>query len=249
MATERPPGWYPDPYGVFEVRWWDGHSWAGTPSTSSSVGVAQVSAGVPLEHETAIGGPSVRHGFEDTRAAGRISLVLAVVAAGSLVAAATLSGWTYLSPPVNLQFGQYVPLWLLMFPPFGWAVYLQRRELLTTEELSSRVRTVLFAVGAAFAANALVWAVVETMSHPDGQPGRDPKTHQYQVDNHGSITVVSKTVYESLVLNNSRLILGWPALFVAIALPVIVNEAVRVRRIHAAPPPEPHHPTKSRRSG
>lgn len=26
--TATPPGWYPDPYGGHQLRWWDGQQWS-----------------------------------------------------------------------------------------------------------------------------------------------------------------------------------------------------------------------------
>jgi hypothetical protein len=164
------------------------------------------------------------------------------------MATALLSGWTYLSRPVDLQFGDYLPLWLAMFPPFGWAVYLQQRGLLTVEALSRRARVLFGLVCAAFLGNGIGWFVVVMHAHPSGQPERGSETGQYQVVNHGSVTIVTKKVYESLVSSNSRILLGWPAVFVAVALPVVVNEAVRVRRLHARTPATSHPPAKNRRS-
>ncbi|MFW2380894.1 MAG: PrsW family glutamic-type intramembrane protease [Acidimicrobiales bacterium] len=34
--SQTPPGWYPDPWGITEWRWWDG--WAWTPHVSGNVG-------------------------------------------------------------------------------------------------------------------------------------------------------------------------------------------------------------------
>jgi hypothetical protein len=198
---------------------------ASTPTLGSG---ASQSSEIDTTHTLA-----VKDAFEDSRMAGKISEALAVLAGCFLVATATLSGWTYLFHPVDLQFGEVVPLWLLMFVPCGWAVYLQQRELLTVEDLSRRMRALLVAVSAAFVLNAVVFFGLVMTAHPSGQPGRDPVTHQYEVGNHGSITIVSRSLYESLVLKYDRLLLAWPALFVAVALPVIVNEAVRVRRLRA----------------
>ncbi|MBF8194028.1 DUF2510 domain-containing protein, partial [Nonomuraea sp. K274] len=27
MTTQTPAGWYPDPYGDPQLRWWDGDQW------------------------------------------------------------------------------------------------------------------------------------------------------------------------------------------------------------------------------
>ncbi len=42
-----PPGWYPDPFGRFQVRYWDGEAWTANVSTNGATAVDQP-VGVPV---------------------------------------------------------------------------------------------------------------------------------------------------------------------------------------------------------
>jgi uncharacterized Tic20 family protein len=55
-----PPGWYPDPFGRYEVRYWDGNAWTANVSTG---GVSAVDAPsgtpVPVTAPARFGDPNV----------------------------------------------------------------------------------------------------------------------------------------------------------------------------------------------
>jgi hypothetical protein len=40
MPEDVPPGWYPDPVGDHELRWWDGEAWTETVRTGDHQGTA-----------------------------------------------------------------------------------------------------------------------------------------------------------------------------------------------------------------
>ena len=42
-----PPGWYPDPFGRFQVRYWDGEAWTANVSTNGVTAIDQP-VGVPV---------------------------------------------------------------------------------------------------------------------------------------------------------------------------------------------------------
>ena len=55
-----PPGWYPDPFGRFQVRYWDGDAWTANVSTNGQTAVdAPTGAPVPIAVSAAFADPNV----------------------------------------------------------------------------------------------------------------------------------------------------------------------------------------------
>jgi hypothetical protein len=49
MTASRPPGWYPDLWGAFPERWWDGEFWAGSPEKLGASRSSRSSGSSPTE--------------------------------------------------------------------------------------------------------------------------------------------------------------------------------------------------------
>ena len=59
QPTSVPPGWYPDPHGVAELRWWDGSDWTDhLHNTDASAENAEPTAAEPAFAEPAPAEPA-----------------------------------------------------------------------------------------------------------------------------------------------------------------------------------------------
>ena len=62
-----------------------------------------------------------------------------------------------------------------------------------------------------------------------GQPGYDPTTHQYTLDNHGNLTVVSRAAYLHALAAQNRLFLGVTLVFLTAAFGITYGDWSRHR--------------------
>jgi hypothetical protein len=69
-----------------------------------------------------------------------------------------------------------------------------------------------------------------------GDPEYNAAPHRYEVINHGSITVASRTTYEHLLAISDRFFLSGAILSLAFALPIAGGEWVRLRPTPAGGP-------------
>ena len=179
----------------------------------------------------------------------------AVFVAAAVLAAAGWAGWVVTFTPWArlMPSGFSIPFFFLVFPVFGWSVYLltagRRREprgrwrtdLVQTLPRGPRRTNLLAAfprraripLGAAFVA---VWATsLDAMSALPGQPGYDPKRHRYFYDEHGVIVPATRDAYLHAVAVQNRLFLGVAMVFTSIAVVVTYQERARRRRDLSVP--------------
>jgi len=203
-STQPPPGWYPDPYGGPELRWWDGQQWTGytapRPSTSNVV--------------TA---PAWRQWITTSRTATRISWALAILASVAAAVCTTIivadlvrqqpidgvSGLLVIGGPL-LVAGQ---LWMIGLgnarrPPSAggrsrWHPVWARPSFRTTRalffgDLDARVAAVVLALA------ILGWlsAVTAFPFITGGGPADPGGGCLYRLAEHGTYSCVSRTTYE-----------------------------------------------------
>jgi hypothetical protein len=157
--------------------------------------------------------------------------VIAAIAAGTcwICWAVTFTPWAQ-----HLPSTLFVPFFVLMFPLFGWAVWLlavvrrppgtRRGAADWTTAISPAGRVLVgLAVAAAVAGGATAASAL------GGQPEYDPTTHTYDLDNHGSLIVVSRAAYLHAVAAQNRLFLGVTLVFLTIACCVAYGDWSRHR--------------------
>ena len=128
----------------------------------------------------------------------------------------------------------FVPFFVLMFPLFGWSVWLQtvarrpagaRRASADWMKSIPRGGRVLVALAVA----AAVAGGATAASALGGQPEYDPTTHTYDLDNHGNLIVVSRAAYLHAVAAQNRLFLGVTLVFLTVACCVAYGDWSRHR--------------------
>ncbi|MBG0815611.1 DUF2510 domain-containing protein [Planomonospora sp. ID82291] len=67
MTTQTPAGWYPDPYGSPQLRWWDGGQWTDATHPLDAPPAGQAGPSAPQGPQD----PSARQGPQDPSAHGR----------------------------------------------------------------------------------------------------------------------------------------------------------------------------------
>jgi hypothetical protein len=155
----------------------------------------------------------------------------AIVAAACLtVYAMTFTPWVqYLPSDV------FVPFFVLIFPLFGWSVWLQaaaRRRPDAARPPADWLKAVPRAgrvlVGLAIAA-AVAGGLTAGSALGGGQPGHDPATHQYSLNNHGTLTVISRAAYLHALAAQNRLFLGVTLVFLTAAFSITYADWSRNR--------------------
>ena len=167
--------------------------------------------------------------------------LFAIVNAGVCLAAAVAATacwicWAVTFTPwaQHLPSALFVPFFVLMFPLFGWSVWLQtvarrpagaRRTSADWMESIPRGGRVLVALAVA----AAVAGGSTAASALGGQPEYEPTTHTYDLDNHGNLTVVSRAAYLHAVAAQNRLFLGVTLVFITVACCVTYGDWSRHR--------------------
>lgn len=167
--------------------------------------------------------------------------LFAIVNAGACVTAAIAASacwilWAVTFTPWgrHLPSALFVPFFVLTFPLFGWSVWLQtvarrppgaRRASADWMEAIPRGGRVLVALAAA----AAVAGGSTAAGALGGQPGYDPATHRYVLDNHGSLIPVSKAAYLHALAVQNRLFLGVTLVFITVALGITYGDWSRHR--------------------
>lgn len=148
-----------------------------------------------------------------------------VCVTAAIVAAACWISWAVTFTPwaQHLPSALFVPFFVLVFPLFGWSVWLQtvarrpagaRRPSADWMKAIPRGGRILVALAAA----AAVAGRSTAASALGGQPGYDPATHRYVLDNHGNLTPVSRAAYLHALAVQNRLVLGVTLVFITVAL-------------------------------
>ena len=192
--------------------------------------------------------------FAGTPLAGTVNAGVCVTAAIATVAcwvswAATFTAWAQ-----HLPSALFVPFFALMFPLFGWSVWLQtaarrpagaRRASAGWINAIPRGGRVLVAL--AVAAAVAGWSTAA--SALGGQPEYDPATHGYALDNHGNLTPVSKAAYLHALALQNRLFLGVTLVFLTVAFGMTYGQWSRhrpgiraLRRLPQPVSPRPRFP-------
>lgn len=169
-----------------------------------------------------------------------LNSAVCVIAAVSAVAVAvswllTFSPWTQF-----MSSGYFVPFFTLMFPLFGWAVFVTnvlRRpagsrqppaDLMKAVPRGARVPLTLAAVAAG------VSFLTALVSLP-GQPGYDPVRRRYFYDDHGTLIPATQAGYLHAVAAQNRLFLGVTLVFTSAAAAIAWGEWSRRPRDPVAP--------------
>jgi hypothetical protein len=143
---------------------------------------------------------------------------------------------------------EWLPFFVLMFPLFGRAVlemnrlaarkrsptrsprrfrasFDQPRGLPSVKEVAGavpdRVLASLWVVGVLAVINFFV-EMTMTMGL-GGQPSFNARLHRYELNEHGSVTVVSRAVYEHAAAVSGRAFMGGSAVFLLLSMPITLN--------------------------
>ena len=160
----------------------------------------------------------------------------AACATAALAAAACLTMWAVTFTPWarHLPSAAFVPLFVLMFPLFGWSVWLisvARRPRGASRNSADWMKAIPRAgqVLVALVVAAAVTGGLAGGSELGGQPGYHPTTHQYTLNNHGSLTVVSRAAYLQALGAQNRLFLGVTLVFLTAAFAISYGDWSRHR--------------------
>jgi hypothetical protein len=159
-----------------------------------------------------------------------------VCAIAAIAAAACWISWAVTFTPwaPHLPSALFVPFFVLAFPLFGWSVWLQavarrpagaRRASADWIKAIPRAGRVLVGVAVA----AAVAGGSTAMTALGGQPEYDPATHQYVLDSHGNLTLVSRAAYLHALAVQNRLFLGGALVFITVAFCVAYGDWSRHR--------------------
>jgi hypothetical protein len=189
--------------------------------------------------------------FAGTPLSGIVNAGVCVTAAIAVVACWV--SWAMTFPPwaQHLPSALFVPFFVLMFPLFGWSVWLQtaarrpagaRRASAGWMNAIPRGGRVLVALAAAAAAAS--WSTAA--SALGGQPGYDPATHRYVLNDHGNLTPVSTAAYLHALAAQNRLFLGVTLVFLTVAFGVTYGDWSRhrpqIRAVRRLPRPASPRP-------
>jgi hypothetical protein len=172
--------------------------------------------------------------FTDTPLFAMLNTGACVTAA--IVAAACLISWAVTFTPWagHLPSTVFVPFFILAFPLFAWSVWLlaaaRRRPgpwRPSADWFSAIPRGCQVLVALAIA--AAVAGGLTAVGALGGQPGYDPATHQYSLNNHGTLTVVSRAAYLHALAAQNRLFLGVTLVFLTAAFSITYGDWSRNR--------------------
>jgi hypothetical protein len=155
----------------------------------------------------------------------------------AVAAAACWIGWAVTFTPwvQHLPSTLFVPFFVLAFPLFGWSVWLlsvarrppgARRASADWFHAIPRGAQVLVALAVAA---AVAGGLTSGSTLGGGQPGYDPATHQYSLNNHGTLTVISRAAYLHALAAQNRLFLGVTLVFLTAAFGITYGDWSRHR--------------------
>jgi hypothetical protein len=160
------------------------------------------------------------------------SAVFFTAAASALVAGVswllTFTPWTQF-----MSSGYFAPFFFLMFPLFGWGVFVSsvwrpgRNRRQVTDLLDEFPRRIRVAFGI-IAAAVFVTFLLAKSSLP-GQPEYEPGSLRYVYDEHGVLVPTTHAAYLHAVAVQNRLFLGFVMLFTSVAAAVTWQERNRRR--------------------
>ena len=174
-----------------------------------------------------------------------LNSTICVVATVTVTAAAVSWVLTFTPWARYLPSAYFVPFFVLMFPSFGWSVYVlkaerrppappgppkpgpppaPRRPLTDPLEELERAKVPLALAGA-----AAVVSFMTGMPSLPGQPGYDKQRHRYFYSNHGTLIPATRTGYLHAVAAQNRLFLGVSLVFLTAAVAVTWQERNRRR--------------------
>jgi hypothetical protein len=240
----RPPtaGWYPDPAGGPNFRWWDGAAWTSGvrgPFNAQLLAPAR-SANERWRAWFFSSAPAVQVSRAVMVAAGVGIVIAATIVLLTLVRARPLPGLVLLLVPAipALLVGQLWTIGVLNAhiprDPYGW-----RQLAANTFRSWKRMRQVVLGTLPAWAAYAVMtlgvlgWLAAMTAFPAlwlGGTNGGTPGC-PYQLSNHGSLSCVSLTTYQHVGAAEQRLAAGVLLFFFAIHFAVARSELVRRREV------------------
>ncbi len=189
--------------------------------------------------------------FAGTPLSGIVNAGVCVTAAIAVAACWVSWAMTFTPWARYLPSALFVPFFVLMFPLFGWSVWLQtaarrpagaRRASAGWMNAIPRGGRVLVALAAAAAAAG--WSTAA--SALGGQPGYDPATHRYVLNDHGNLTPVSRAAYLHALAVQNRLFLGVTLVFLTVAFGLAYGDWSRhrpgIRAVRRLPRPASPRP-------
>jgi len=188
-------------------------------------------------------------GFCDSRRAGLLNTIVLVAGLICLVGASALLLATLVPGGGTFSFGAVVPFFVMAFPLGFWTVALISARNYPGESpfslgrgrsrqspagfafpFENLPRRAIALVIGAFVGCCLIASSVIGGSALTGQPSYDRATGQYTIDDHGTVTVVTKARYDRAITAQNRLFLSGALAFAVVSVGATSDELLRRRR-------------------